>query len=168
MFQADEGKMVNMNALATTNATAYQRMSFDTKGSDHLNVTVACGSHDSATQGITEILVSEHSSVTSASSMTDIAALCSGTSTSTAISNTLPTAAYQAVGGIVSELQIDLRKRERYIGIEVETAAVAAGMPVSVIARLTSNKEARDSAAEKSGIDLADTNYLGCMAVIQG
>jgi len=168
MIGANEGKLLNMNALATTNATALKSMSFDTIGHDNLNLMVACGSHDSATQGITQILVSESDTVTSASSMTDIAALCSATATSTAASNVLPTAAVMALGGIVSELQIDLKKRKRYIGVEVKTEAVAAGMPVSVIGRLTGSAQSADSAAQKAGINLADTNYSGCMAVIAG
>ena len=168
MIDANEGKLVNMNALATTNATAYQRMSFDAKEHDQLNLCIACGSHDSATQGITEILASESDTVTSASSMVDIAALCSATETSTSASNTLPAAAVMALGGIVTELQIDLRKRKRYIGVEVKTAAVAAGLPVSVIGRLTRSEQSADSAAQKAGVDLADTNYNGCMAVVNG
>ncbi len=169
MRPVDEGKMVTKSALATTNATAYHRLSFDKSGHDRANILVAIGSHDSATQGITELLISDSDTITSASSMTDIAALCSATETSTAASNVLPAAAVQALGGILTELQIDLRKRKRYIGVEVKSTAVAAGMPVAVIARLTDSKEASaDSAAEKAGLDLAATNVSGCMAVING
>ena len=168
MINGNEGQLVNMNALATTNATALKALSFDTLGFDNLNLYIACGSHNSATQGVTELLVSDSDTETAAGSMTDIAALCSATETSTSASNVLPAAAIMAVGGIITELQIDLRKRKRYIGVEVKTGAVAAGMPVSVVGRLTRSGQSADTAAEKAGIDLADTDYSGCMAVVSG
>lgn len=168
MISSNEGKLVNMNALATTNATALKAMSFDTLGADTLNLYVACGSHNSATQGITAITISESDTVTSASSMTDIASLSSATAASTSAANVLPDAATMAEGGIVTEFQIDLRKRKRYMGVEVTTGAVAAGMPISVIGRLSRSGQSCDTAAEKAGIDLADTSYSGCMAVVAG
>lgn len=168
MLPMNEGKHVVDIGLATTNATARHRMSFDTLNQDALNVYVACGSHDSATQGITEIIVSDDDTVTSASSQTGIAALSSATETSTSFSNVLPTAAVMALGGIVTEFQIDLKERKRYVGIDVETTAVAAGMPVSTMARMTRSAESKDSATQKAGIDLAATNVSGCMAVVRG
>lgn len=166
MISSNEGKLVNMITMATTNATALKAMSFDTLGADTLNLYVACGSHDSATQGITAITISESDTVTSASSMTDIVALSSATATSTSAANALPDAATMAKGGIVTEFQIDLRKRKRYLGVELTTGA--AGMPISVIGRLSRSGQSCDTAAEKAGIDLADTSYSGCMAVVAG
>lgn len=168
MKPMNEGKTVVDIGLATTNATARHRMSFDTLGHDALNIYVACGSHDSATQGITEIIISDDDSDTSASNQTGIAALSSATETSTSFSNTLPTAAVMALGGIANEIQVDLLKRKRYVGVDVETTAVAAGMPVVVIARMTRSAESKDSATQKAGIDLAATNVSGCMAVVSG
>jgi len=166
MISSNEGKLVNMITMATTNATALKAMSFDTLGADTLNLYVACGSHNSATQGITAITISESDTVTSASSMTDIASLSCATAASTSAANVLPDAATMADGGIVTEFQIDLRKRKRYLGVELTTGA--AGMPISVIGRLSRSGQSCDTAAEKAGIDLADTSYSGCMAVVAG
>ncbi len=168
MLPMNEGLNVPLVRLATTNATALHRMSFDTKNSDALNLYVMIGSHDSDTQGITEITISDDDSDTSASNQTGIATLSSGTQTSATFGNVLPTAALMAVGGCVNEIQIDLKKRKRFIGVEIKSAAVAAGMAVCVLARLTRNDESRDSATQKSGIDLADTDVTGCMAVLRG
>lgn len=168
MIPSNEGLQVPLVGLASTTATAFHRMSFDTKNSDSLNLYVMIGSHDSDTQGITEITISEDDTVTSASSQTGIVSLSSGTQTSATFGNVLPIAALMDKGGVVNEIQIDLKKRKRFIGVEIKSAAVAAGMAVCVLARLTRNAESRDSATQKAGIDLADTNVSGCMQVLQG
>lgn len=166
MINANEGKLLNLNALATTNATSSHAISFDTKGYDYLNLYVACGSHNSATQGITSIAVSEHDTTTSASSQTTIAGLSSATEASTSATNVLPAAATMALGGIANALQVDLRKRKRYLGVVVKADSIAAGMPISVVGILSRSKQSADTAAQKAGKNLAATNYSGCMAVI--
>jgi len=166
MIHANEGKNVVDLALATTNATALHSMDIDTRGFDQANIYIACGSHASATEGIDTITVYESDTVTQATSMTQIAALSSASATSTSVTNLLPLAAVMALGGVVNELQIDLRKRKRYLGIAVQTGAVAAGMPYQAFARLTRSAESADSAAQKAGLDLGATNISGCMTVI--
>ena len=167
MIHANEGKTAIDLALATTNATALHSLDIDTKGSDSINFYVSCGSHDSATEGIDTITVYESDTVTQATSMTRIAALSSASATSTNASNLLPTAALMALGGIVQEIQVDLRKRnKRYMGIAVQTGAIAAGMPYCTIARLTRNEQSADTATEKDQPDLGATNVSGCMQVI--
>lgn len=167
MIHANEGKTAIDLALATTNATAVHSLDIDTSGSDQLNLYVFCGSHNSATEGIDTVSVYESDTVTQATSMTLIAALSSGaTATSTSASNILPLAAVQALGGVIQEIQIDLRKRKKYMGIAVQTGVVAAGMPYGCLARLTKNEESADSAADKDQEDLGATNISGCMMVI--
>ena len=166
MINANEGKQAIDLALATTNATALHSLDIDTKGSDQLNMYVFCGSHDSATEGIDTVSVYESDTVTQATSMTLIAALSSGTATSTSASNVLPTAAVMALGGVIQEIQIDLRKRKRYIGLAVQTGAIAAGMPYGTVARFTRNEQSADTAAQKDVEDLGATNISGCMQVI--
>ena len=168
MINGNEGQLVNMNTLAGTAATSSNVMSFDTLGFDNLNLYVACGSHATTAFAITEVLISDDDTETAASSQTDIAALCSATATSTGASNVLPAIAVMGDGGIVTELQIDLRKRKRYIGVEVTTGVVAAVTPVAVVGRLTRSGQSADTAAEKAGIDLADTDYSGCRTVVSG
>jgi len=168
MIPSNEGKQVIDLALATTNATATHALSFDTKGSDQANFYLTCGSHNSATQGITSVVVAESDTVTSPSSMTTIAALSSGTSTSTSASNQLVGAAVMALGGVYQELQMDLRKRKRYVGITVTSGAVAAGMPICNLGRISRNEQSADSATEKDQPDLTATNVSGCMQVVSG
>jgi hypothetical protein len=167
MKPSNEGKTAIDLALATTNATALHSLDIDTSGSDALNFYVSCGSHNSATEGIDTISVYESDTVTQATNMTLIAALSSGTATSTSASNVLPTAAVMALGGVIQEIQVDLRKRnKKYMGIAVQTGAVAAGMPYCTLARLTRNEQSADTAAEKDQEDLGATNISGCMQVI--
>lgn len=166
MIPSNEGKNVVKMGVAITNGAATHRITIDTKGSDQYNAYIAVGSHDTDTAAITAIVVSESDTVTSASSQTAIAALSSATQTATDASNVLPLGPVQGLGGIVNELQIDLRKRKRYVGIEVSLDTIPAGMPIAIIGRLTRNEQSKDSAAQKSGLNVEDTNLIGAMAVI--
>jgi hypothetical protein len=166
MINSNEGKTAISPGIAVTNATAMHTLDLDTSGSDQLNVYVSCGTHNSATEAIDTVSVYESDTVTQATSMTLIASLSSGTATSTSASNILPTAAVMALGGIVQEIQIDLRKRKKYVGIAVQSGAVAAGCSISTVARLTRNEQSADSAAQKDQEDLGATNVSGCMQVI--
>lgn len=167
MINANEGKTAISPGIAVTNATAEHTLDLDVSGSDQLNIYVSCGTHDSATEAIDTVSVYESDTVTQATNMTLIAALSSGaTATSTSASNILPLAAVLALGGIVQEIQIDLRKRKKYVGIAIQSGAVAAGCSISTVARLTRNEQSKDTAVQKDGIDLGATNVSGCMQVI--
>jgi hypothetical protein len=166
MINANEGKYAISPGIAVTNATAEHTLDLDTKGSDQLNVLIACGTHNSATEAIDTVSVYESDTVTQATNMELIAALSSGTATSTSASNILPTAAVMALGGNVQELQIDLRKRKKYVGVAVISGVVAAGCAIVTSARLTRNEQSADSATQKDQEDLGATNVSGCMQVI--
>lgn len=169
MIHANEGKMAIVLNLATTNATAEHTLDLDTSGSDQANIYILAGSHNSGTEAINTVNVYESDTETQATNMTLIAALSSGaTATSTAASNILPLAAVQALGGVIQEIQIDLRKRKKYIGIAVESDGVTAGAAIGIFARLTKNEKSADSATEKDQEDLGATNISGCMQVITG
>ena len=166
MIPSNEGKTAIVCNLATTNATAEHTLDIDTSGSDQLNLYVFAGSHDSGTEAIDTISVYESDTVTQATNMTLIAALSSGTATSTSASNILPTAAVMALGGVIQEIQIDLRKRKLNVGIAVISGGVTAGASIGILARLTRNEQSADSAAQKDQVDLGATNISGCMQVI--
>jgi len=165
MIPSNEGKNVVKLGLTSTSATASSALSFDTSGQDQANVYVGVGSHTTTTAAITAITVAESDTATAPSSMTAIAALSSGTATSATVSNVLPIGAVQGLGGIVNELQIDLRKRKKYVGVTVVSAVVAVS-PITTQARLTRSEQSADTAAQKAGIDLTATSVSGCMAVI--
>lgn len=167
MISSNEGKTAIVTGLATTDATAENNLDIDTSGSDQLNFYVCAGSHDSGTEAINTVSVYESDTVTQATNMELIAALSSGaTATSTAASNILPLAAVQALGGIIQEIQIDLRKRKKFVGISVESGGVTAGCPITIVGRLTRNEQSADSAAQKDQIALAEPTISGCMQVI--
>jgi len=166
MINANEGKTAISPGIAVTNATALHTLDLDTKGSDQANIYITCGTHNSSTEAIDTVSVYESDTVTQATNMTLIPALSSGTATSTSASNILPTAAVMALGGVVQELQLDLRKRKKYVGIVVQSGVVAAGCAIVTMARLTRNEKSADSAAQKDQEDLGATNVSGCMQVI--
>jgi hypothetical protein len=166
MIHGNEGKTAIVCNLQTTNATQEHTLDLDSSGSDQLNLYVFVGSHDSGTEAIDTVSVYESDTVTQATNMELIAALSSGTATSTSASNILPTAAVMALGGVIQELQIDLRKRKKYVGIAIISGGVTAGAATGVIARLTRNEESADSATQKDKPDLGATDISGCMQVI--
>ena len=166
MIHANEGKTAISPGIAVTNATAEHTLDIDTSGSDQLNLYISCGTHNSATEAIDTVSVYESDTVTQATSMELIAALSSGTATSTSASNILPTAAVMALGGNIQEIQVDLRKRKKYVGVAVVSGVVAAGCSIGILGRLTKNEESADSAAEKDKEDLGATTVSGCMQVI--
>jgi len=167
MKHSDEGSLVILTSVASlTNATNYA--SFDTKGFDQANIYTILGTGNTQTAVVTGLKISEHDTTTSASSMTDIAALCCSNTTSTSAVNSLPAAATQGKGGIVTEFQIDLRKRKRYVGLTITSDTVQTAV-LSAVARLTRSAESSDTAAEKSlPINLGATSAVGCMQVVNG
>ena len=169
MIPSNEGKTAIVINLATTNATAEHTLDLDTSGSDMLNLYIGAGSHNSGTEAIDSVSVYESDTVTQATNMDLIAALSSGaTATSTSASNILPLAAVQALGGVIQEIQIDLRKRKKYLGVAIISGPVTAGAAITCMARLTRNEQSADTAAQKDQEDLGATNISGCMQVISG
>jgi hypothetical protein len=167
MKRSDEGSLVVMSPLSSvTNVTNY--LSFDRRGFDQANVYVLVGTHDTQTAVFEGLRVAHHSSTTSASSMTAIAALSVSATSSASYAQTMPIGAVQGLGGCIAEFQIDLRGRERYIGLSflvnsVQTAQIAA------IAKLSRSKESSDTAAEKSlPLNLVDLTGVGTMLVVNG
>lgn len=167
MIQANEGSLVALPPVASvTNASKY--MSFDKSEFDQANIMVICGTHTTTTAVVTGLKISESDTVTSASSMTDIAALCASNTTSTSAVNAIPAGSIQGLGGIITEFQLDLRKRKKYVGLTIATDTVATAV-VSAIARLTRSKQSSDSAAQKSlPLNLAATAVVGCQQIIAG
>lgn len=164
--QDTEAKVVLSPVASATNADTV--FSFDRGGYDRLNLEVLVGTHVTTTAVITGLQIVEHSSTTSASSMTAIAALCASDTTSTSAVNSLPNGASQGVGGIVTEFQLDLAARERYVGLIINTATDQTAV-VSAIARLSRGDESRDTAAQKvERTNLAATSVSGCMQIIAG
>ena len=167
MNQSKEGSLVVMAPVASvTNASKY--MSFDARGFKQANICVLVAAHTTTTAVVTGLKISEHDTTTSASSQTDIAALCASNTTSTSAVNAIPAGAIQGLGGIITEFQIDLRGRKRYIGLTITTDTVATAV-VAAVARLTGSEDSSDTATEKSvPLNLAGTTIVSCQQIIAG
>jgi ABC-type thiamin/hydroxymethylpyrimidine transport system permease subunit len=164
MRNVDNASLVLLPPAATaTNATKY--FSFDRAGFDQANIFVVIGTHTTTTAVVTGVKISESDTLTSASSMTDIAALCASNTTSTSAVNAVPAGSVQGLGAVM-EFQLDLRKRKRYVGGSITADTVATAV-VSVLALLSRSGESKDSTTTKSlPLNLANTNTVGCASLI--
>jgi len=127
-------------------------MVFDAKGYDQANIYVQLGTHATNGTTVATCKISESDTVTSISSMTDVVALTGGTVTSATVGFVLPLVAAAGYGTVV-EFQIDLRKRKRFLALEITPGATT--VHVGALGRLTRSKESADTAAEKA---VAGTN----------
>ncbi len=167
MIPANTPAKVILSPVATvTNASNY--LSFDRGGYDYLTLDVILGTGNTQTAVVTGLKISESDTITSASSMTDIAALCCSNTTSTSAVNAVPGAAYQGLAGIVAQFQVDLKSRKRYIGLTITTDTVQTAV-VAAVATLWRGTESADTAAKKSVVlNKAATTVIGCMQVVTG
>lgn len=153
MIQANEGKLINMPA-ATAATSATQSLVFDAKGYDQANVMVNVGTHSTSGTTLQMVKMSESDTATLISSQSSITALSAGTSTSSTAAFAIPVVTILGRSSII-EFQIDLRKRKRYLALQVTPGTTTVN--VGAIVRLTRSKKSADSAAEKS---VNGTNHI--------
>ena len=164
MIPARNVKTILLPPVVTTAATVID-MSFDRSGFDYCVFDLFAGTQNTATQMWTSIVVGESETVTSATSMTGIAALSGSATTSTTYNFAIPTLDASSIGSVVT-LQLDLRGRKKYIGLTATAGAGGAGTAyVGAIARLSRGEESPVSATQHDGINLADTAVNGCVAI---
>jgi hypothetical protein len=91
--------------------------SFDTSGYDSANIFLASYNDSAGSSGfVSSLYLTESDTVTSASSQTAIVAFTGGTATSTSVGFVITkNTSADSIGAI--ELQVDLRKRKRYLGL---------------------------------------------------
>lgn len=162
MLDVNSGGIVHMPpATCATNAT--QTFTMDTIGNAYMNVLVSIGTHATNGAAIGTLKFSESDTVTSPSSMTDIAALTGGTATSTSVGFVIPGAS--ALGdGAVLEFDIDLRGRQRYLGLSITPGTTT--MNIGAIGVLIRGKQSRDTATEKSLSNYESTSATNCALVV--
>jgi len=160
---------INGNALCVmppktvaTNAT--NSMVFDTKGFDYANVYVGMGTHATNKAALSTLKFTESDSSTVISSQSAIVALTGGTATSSSVGFVIPTAVKHGPGA-VSEFQIDLRKRKRYLGLQVTPGDTTANETYA-IASLGRSEYSRDTAVEKYVQNAAATSSTACAIVV--
>ncbi len=164
MHEHDKGVLIaTPPATCATNAT--QTLSFATPGYGRAIVDILVGTHATNGAAIGTLKFSESDTVTSPSSMTDIAALTGGTATSTSVGFVIPGASALGAGAVL-EFQIDLRKRKKYLGLSITPGTTT--MNIGVITRLCEEThDSAESATEKSAVtNYALTSATNCALVV--
>lgn len=168
MFKENLGGLVVMPPVATVTNTTTQ-MSFSKVSNangqpfDHAVIDVILSTHASTTTVLQTLILAESDTVTSPTSMTDIVAFSGASATSTTYGFTVPAIANTDTGGVI-ELQVDLRKRKKYLGLKFYGSS--ATCTVAVITRLTCDKTAADSATEKRLRNYGNTAACGCLTLV--
>ena len=147
-------EVMNLSAAGTAGV-----MSFDTKGYDRANIYIMGYNLSAASTGVVSIIeLSESDTVTSATSQTAILAFTGGSATSTSVGFVIggDTTNTGQTGCI--ELQVNLKKRKRYVGLQV-TADAGSTNKLSAIALLSKAEQSNDTAAKKTATcyNLANT-----------
>jgi hypothetical protein len=155
MMPIEEGATVLMPPAALTGAGTAE-MSFskvDSRGVPYDSALVIVHGKLSHTSGDapSAINLAESDTATSPTSMTDIVAFTGGTATGTSVGYVLPTAAAWKNGTTV-EFQIDLRKRKKYIGLELTGGTHTSGGVYGAVIKLYRAKESAETAAHKSAV----------------
>jgi len=177
--QNDNGIVVmppTLQTAASTTVMSFSKLDANGQPFDYLNLYINLGTQvtNCSAVHIQEVLIAESDTVTSASSMTTIVAFSGSATTDATHGWTIPAVLSTGKGGVVAELQMDLRKRKKYIGMTILGAAAASNVTtVSALVLLSNCKESRDSAANKNHTgatygNLEATNAQGCMVVVTG
>ena len=156
MFPEFSNKLCALRG-ATVASTATVVLTFDSKGSDSAKIKVQSGTMATTVTAFTTMKVTESDTVTNASSQSAIVSLTGGTATSSSVGFVLPvstTANASFSSGGVTEFQIDLRKRKRYLGVSVTPGSTSV---LGIEAELFRNKESGDTLDEKHVDNLEST-----------
>ncbi len=167
MKSHDSGAIIFMPGC-TVASNASHTMSFETAGYGHANIYILVGTH--ATNGTTlqDVHLAESDTSTSATSMTTITAFAGSNATTTAHAWTIPAVATLGLGGVI-EMQVDLRKRKRYLGLVVTPGTTT--VSVAALAVLSREGQSADTAAKKSAVAnqvLGATHTAQCQALVTG
>lgn len=171
--------LINMPGILQTQAETL-RMSFsklDSEGQpyDYANWFIGLGTQvtNASAVHLTEVLIAESDTVTSPSSMTTIVAFSGSATTDTTHGWTIPAVATTGDGGNI-ELQMDLRRRMKYLGISITSGAVTSNCTtVGCTVLLSKGKQSHDTKAKKNHTgsvygNFVNTNAHGCMVLVTG
>lgn len=179
MLLNNAGGLVSMpptlQTAASTTEMAFSKLDIDGQPYDYANWYINLGTQvtNCSAVHIQEVLISESDTVTSPSSMTTIVAFSGSATTDATHGWTIPAVLSTGKGGIV-ELQMDLRKRKKYLGAIITGAAAASNVTtISAVVVMSRSKESHDTAARKNHTgavygNLAMTNAQGCLALVTG
>ena len=153
-----EGRSVQPPASVASTATT--TMTFDTVGYDYLVVDVLSGTQTTTDPAITTITFKEADN-TSATSFAAIVALTGATATSTSAGFVIPAVTVTGVGAGL-QFQIDLRKRKRYIMLNMTPGTT---LVIGAVAQLGRAEQSPLTAAQKSVTNLGASNATGCSVI---
>ena len=163
---AQQGAVAITCSMATIATNATHSMVIDTKGHDHAVIDLIVGTHATNGGDITVCKLVEHSSLTSFSSMSAIVDFTGGTEVSTSVGFVIPDDEAMGPGAII-EFDVDLRKRERMLGLVVTPGTTV--LSFASMAKLTRSRESRDTKAEKSDIvNHSQTSSTSVAALVIG
>jgi hypothetical protein len=160
---------------ASSTEIAFSKLDYKGQPYDYANWYINIGTQatNCSAVHIQEILISESDTVTSPSSMTTIVAFSGSATTDATHGWTIPAVATTGKGGCI-EFQMDLRARKKYIGAIILGAAAASNVTkIGAVVLLSKAKTSHDTLAAKNHAgtvygNLADTNAVGCMALVTG
>lgn len=148
---------------ASVASTATTTCQFDTIGYDYAVVDVLVGTQATTDPAITTIKWLEADADTNSSSMTAIVALTGGSATSTSAGYLIPAVTVTGLGGAAVQFQIDLRKRKRYLQLNITPGTT---LVLGAVAKLHRAEQSPLTAAAKSIINKAATNVVGCATIV--
>jgi len=162
-----------LQTAASTDTMSFSKLDANGQPYDYANWYINLGTQvtNCSAVHVQEILIAESDTVTSPSSMTTIVAFSGSATTDATHGWTIPAVLYTGKGGVV-ELQMDLRKRKKYIGVTITGAAAASNVTtISAVVLMSRGKESRDSKAQKNHAgavygNLCMTNAQGCLALV--
>ena len=164
-----------LQTAASTDTMSFSKLDANGQPFDYANWFINVGTEvtNCSAVHIQEVLVAESDTVTSPSSMTTIVAFSGSATTDATHGFTIPAVLNTGKGGVI-ELQMDLRKRKKYIGATITAAAAASNVTtISAVVLLSRGKESRDTKAAKNHAgavygNLCMTNAQGCLALVTG
>jgi len=169
--QNDHGIVVMTPILQTAASThnfSFSKLDANGQPYAQANILFNMGTVSTNADDLSNIKVYESDTVTTPTSMTQIVAfsITNGTATDATHANAWTFGASGAALGGVVELQMDLRKRKKYIGVYVLAPAASNVVTFSAMAILSRGAESRDSQSQANQYgsvygNLAATNARG-------
>lgn len=147
---------------ASVASTATTTCLFDTVGFDYAIIDILSGTQSTTDAAITTIRVYEADTDTNTSSFSAVVALTGGTATGSTVGFVIPAVTVTGLGGGI-QLQIDLRKRKRYLRLNMTPGTT---LVMGAVVELSRAEQARLTAARKSVLNHGSTASVGVATIV--
>lgn len=167
MINEQNKKMCLLQPTQQSTTTKYA--SWDCKGADYATVQVMLNAATAGSASYSAIKLTEHSANTAVTDQSDVAAFHATHSANTDATHqcTFPSPA-QVTAGTIMEFQVDLRKRERYMGLTIDPTGDNTTQSCAAVVTLTRLKESKESTSGVSEANLQDTNNTAVTRIVRG